>query len=224
MDWTGTGTIIAVLLTLMVYTYLLGDNFVFRLAEHILVGVSVGWSSLQVINNVLLPAIEGLLDSRNRAANGEFYVLLIPLVMGGLLLWRPWRPARPVTNIIMALVVGTVAALSLAGALAGTLMPQVGASLQPINSGDSFNRIVLLLGTLLALWYFQFTVRRPQENEAEAGSQPALARNLSIFNRRVHRLGRWSIMLAFGAVFASVFLTYFAALLDRLLFLINARS
>ena len=37
MDLNLVGTIVAVILTVMVFTYLLGDNPVFRLAEHYLV-------------------------------------------------------------------------------------------------------------------------------------------------------------------------------------------
>jgi hypothetical protein len=36
------GTIVAIVLTLFVFSYLLGDNILYRLAEHIFVGVAVG--------------------------------------------------------------------------------------------------------------------------------------------------------------------------------------
>jgi hypothetical protein len=119
----------------------------------------------------------------------------------------------------MALMIGVVAALSLAGALSGTLLPQVGASLLPLGEGDIFGRLVLLIGTLVSLWYFQFTVFKTRRPETEGGG----TQTLELVNTRLRLFGRWSIMLAFGAVFASVFLTYFAALVDRLLFLINLK-
>ena len=137
------------------------------------------------------------------------------------MLLRPLRAARPITNLIMALVVGTVAALALAGAISGTLLPQVGATMLPLNSGDIVGRVVLILGTILALWYFQFTVFRVNpSDETSASTQEVTATGIS---SRIRLVGRWAIMLAFGAVFASVFLTYFAALVDRLLFLINLK-
>lgn len=215
MDWNLIGTIIAAILTLMVYSYLIGDNFVFRLTEHILVGVSVGWAALQVIFGLIVPTISNVAENLS-GFKIEFFVFLIPLVLGAVLLTRPLRASKPLTNLVMGLVIGTVAALSLGGALSGTLLPQIGSSIAPLNSGgDIFGRIVLLLGTLVTLWYFQFTILK--------SNRPGRAAGLALVNERVRLLGRWSIMLAFGAVFAAVFLTYFAALVDRLLFLINIR-
>jgi hypothetical protein len=212
MDWNFVGAIVALVLTVMVYSYLIGDNFIFRLAEHILVGVSVGFAFIQVLFGLIVPALNNIVQNATNVRL-EFFIYLIPVVLGILLLARPVRAARPLTNLVMALVIGTVSALALAGALAGTLLPQLGASMSPLNSGDVIGKIVLLLGTLLALWYFQFTFfqRRPE-------AQPS---GLVMLNERIRRLGRWSIMLAFGAIFASVFLTYFAALVDRLLFVIT---
>ncbi len=220
MDFNVVGTIIAVILTAMVFSYLLGDNPVFRLAEHILIGVSVGWAVLQIIFNLFVPAFDYILDT-SQTGNLDWWLYLVPMALGVVLLFRPLRAARPVTNLVMAFVVGTVAALALAGALSGTLLPQVGATMVPLTSGDIVGRVVLILGTILALWYFQFTVFRVNSSgEAAAPAREAAATTVS---SRVRVAGRWAIMLAFGAVFASVFLTYFAALVDRLLFLINLK-
>ena len=220
MDFNVVGTIIAVILTVMIFSYLLGDNPVFRLAEHILIGVSVGWAVVQIIFNLFVPAFDYILDT-GQTGSLDWWLYLVPMVLGVLLLLRPLRAARPLTNLVMALVVGTVAALALAGALSGTLLPQVGATMLPLTSGDIAGRVVLILGTILALWYFQFTVFRVNPSgEAAAPAQEVTATGVS---SRIRLAGRWAIMLALGAVFASVFLTYFAALVDRLLFLINLK-
>ena len=221
MDFNTVGTIIAVILTVMIFSYLLGDNPVFRLAEHILIGVSVGWGVLQIVFNLFVPAFNYILDT-GQTGGLDWWLYLVPMVLGLLMLLRPLRPARPITNLIMALVVGTVAALALAGAISGTLLPQVGATMLPLNSGDIVGRVVLILGTILALWYFQFTVFRVNSSDETSASHPGS--DGYGHQPAVYRLvGRWAIMLAFGAVFASVFLTYFAALVDRLLFLINLK-
>ena len=48
--WTAyldaAGTWVAVILTLFVFSYLLGDNALYRLAEHIFVGVAVGYAAV----------------------------------------------------------------------------------------------------------------------------------------------------------------------------------
>lgn len=219
MDWSALGTIVAILLTLMVYSYLVGDNPIFKLAEHILVGVSVGWIFVQVLYNVLIPAISTI---QTEATSGTFSLgtlltYLIPVLLGVVMLFRPIRAAKPLTNLVMAVVIGTVSALSLAGAVAGTIVPQVGANIVNLSKtngvSDLIGTILLVLGTFLALWYFKFVVSKPAlEKEGMIQSNPSAV---------VQLLGRWSIMLAFGAVFGTVFLTYFAALVDRLVFLLH---
>jgi hypothetical protein len=219
MDWASLGTGIAVVLTLMVYSYLVGDNVVFRVAEHLLVGVSIGWATLQILFGLLIPAVETV---RREASSGSptigtVLTYVIPLVLGALLLGRFSRATRALTNLIIALVIGTVAALALAGAVLGTLIPQVGQTMINLRGGpgasgaDIIGNIVLVAGALLSLAYFQFSIMQKTEETATAPS-PVLV---------VRQLGRWSIMLAFGAVFGAVFLTYFAALVDRLVFLFS---
>ncbi|NWJ44931.1 MAG: hypothetical protein HXX08_03545 [Chloroflexi bacterium] len=218
MDWSSLGTGIAVVLTLMIYSYLVGDNVLFRIAEYLLVGVSIGWSTLQIIFGIIIPAFDSV---RQETAGGSptlatVLTFAIPLVLGALLLVRVGRATRSLHNLIMALVIGTVSALALAGAVFGTLVPQVGQTIVNLrggagsNSWDILGNIVLVAGVLLSLAYFQFTIRK---NPEESGTAQA--------GVIVRLLGRWSLMLAFGAIFGSVFLTYFAALIDRLMFLIK---
>ncbi len=214
MSWPILGTALALILTLMIYSYLIGDNVIFRLAEHILVGVSVGWATLQVVFNLIIPAVDRI---REGGGAGQVVAYTVPLLLGVIILFRPLRAARPITNLVMALVIGTVSALALAGAVAGTLLPQMGATMLPLTRGgltDIIGAVVLVAGTILALWYFQFTTRKSAQVQADSASAGAVSRTGRL-------LGRWTIMLAFGAVFASVFLTYFAALVDRIMFLLK---
>ena len=73
---------IAAILTLMVYSYLLADNPLYRLAQHVFVGSSVGYAAVVVIHNVLrLRLADPLLDDPR--ANWPY---LVPLLLGLLLL------------------------------------------------------------------------------------------------------------------------------------------
>ena len=49
------GLALGFLLTILVFSYLLGDNPFFRLAIHIFIGVSAAYVALVTINNVLIP-------------------------------------------------------------------------------------------------------------------------------------------------------------------------
>ena len=65
-------------LTLMVFSYLLGDNFFFRAALYLLVGVSSGYIAAVLITKVILP----LLIAPIQANNGQFSLLMvIPLLL-----------------------------------------------------------------------------------------------------------------------------------------------
>ena len=203
----------------MVYSYLIGDNPLFRLAEHILVGVSVGYATVTIVFSVLIPAVRNVRDEVTAGNTPLAVVYMIPILAGIILLFRPLRAARPFTNLVVALVIGVTAALALGGTIAGTLLPQIGATMLPIGqSGDAFaivGNVVLVLCTVLTLWYFQFTLRKSKAKTASTRSNLPQTARLA---------GRWTLMLALGAVFASVFITYLAALIDRVSFLLRLGS
>ena len=50
-------TVVAVLLTLFVFSFLLGDNALYRLAEHLFVGVAIGYAVVIAFHSVLVPRL-----------------------------------------------------------------------------------------------------------------------------------------------------------------------
>ena len=88
-----TGTLVAAILTLFVFSYLLGDNVLYRFAEHLFVGVAVGYAMVVAFHTVigsklLMPLIEALSDGNW----GLVLLLGISLLMGLLLLTKPFLP------------------------------------------------------------------------------------------------------------------------------------
>ena len=51
---------IGLILTLMVFSYLIGDNPLFRIAIYLFIGVSSGYAAAVVVRSVLLPKINVL--------------------------------------------------------------------------------------------------------------------------------------------------------------------
>jgi preprotein translocase subunit SecF len=49
------GLLVGFILTLMVFSYLLGDNILYRLALYVFVGLSAGYLTLVTVDTVLLP-------------------------------------------------------------------------------------------------------------------------------------------------------------------------
>ena len=203
---------VAFVLTLMVFSYLLGDSPLFRLAEHLLVGVAVGYAVVIAWHNVLAPRLFAPL-SDDPIGN---WIYWIPLLLGLLLLARIRSNWSWMANLPMGFLFGVGAAVSIGGALLGTLYPQLKASFVSLNpqsyNGDwrgVLDALVLALGTIGTLFYFHFTASRA---EGSRGWWKGVQRFWS-------SLGRWAIMIAFGAIFAGTLLSRLSLLTARLEFL-----
>jgi hypothetical protein len=137
--------------------------------------------------------------------------LVVPLLLGLLLLLRPVPVVRPWTAIPLALVIGVGAGLTVGGALVGTIVPQVAASMLPIRLADDplggINAVMLLIGVLSTILYFSFTIRtdrQPGRVVSWAGV-----------------LGKWVMFLTFGALFASALTGRLALVVGRMQFLLH---
>jgi hypothetical protein len=201
---------IAALLTLMVYSYLLADNPLFRLAQHLFVGSSVGYAVVVVVHNVLRPRLADPL-LQDPGANWPY---LLPLLLGLLMLSKAKGSLAWLGNGSMAFLFGVGAALAIGGALVGSLLPQIQASwvsLSPATAGGAMaavNNLLLAVGTIGALAYFYFTfgVRgSPQGRLVEVGA----------------RVGRWVILITLGALFGNRVMTYVSLLIERVYFLLG---
>lgn len=211
------GTWVAALLTLAILSYLLGDNFLFRLAEHLLVGVAAGYAVAMAGRTILWPR---LLAFWQDPAGHWFYGLFF--LLGMMLLGRGVRRLSVLGNIPLAILVGTGAGLALGGAFLGTLLPQVRDTIAPVTPqayGDGWagwaralDMLLLILGTIAAFSFFTYTYNR----EAK-GKVGRLAQG---FFHLWRGIGRKVILIAFGALIAGAAATFFALLQSRLFFLI----
>lgn len=208
------GTWIAVLLTLAVLSYVFGSNPLFRLAEYLFVGLAAGYAGALAWNQVLMPRLRLLLsDPYSYWYYGLFFFL------GLLLLARGIKPLSALANLPLGVLFGAGAALALGGALTGSLIPQVRASvvsLMPADHGQgwvgwayAFDAALLLLGTIAVLSAFHFAAR---------GRGPLSGLWYSLL-RALGRAGRMFLMITFGALFAGAALTFFALLSGRLTYL-----
>jgi hypothetical protein len=200
-------SIIAIVLTIMVLSRIAGDNPLFRLAQYLFVGVSLGLAFVVVFHQVLRPAALTIASSSDGAV-----VYGIPLALGLLLLPRITRRQEYswLANIPLALIFGVGAALALGGAIIGTLVPQIlDTSSRPLAGAipDIVGTVVLALGTVLTLTTFYFTVPR------ESGGGRLLVGAAAA--------GHWLLMIAFGFFFASAVQSYLSALTDRLGFVLR---
>ncbi len=206
------GVWISALLTVMVLSYLLGDNPLYRLAEHLFVGTAVGYAVLVAYYTLLRPRlILPLLK-----APLENWTLVVPLLLAVLLLARLNHSWRGAGMIPLAFLLGVGVALAIGGALFGSVLPQMEGSMLSVNPADggwgaALSNLVLVIATVSALGYFYFTGQ---------GDTP-VGRVRAGFLRAWRGLGKWFIMLTFGAIFASTVMARLSLLIGRLQFLIT---
>lgn len=216
------GAVLSFFLTLMVFSYILGDNPFFRFAIYLFIGVASGYAAVVTIYNVILPNLVVPLFSPNRE---QQLIALIPLVLSLLFLTKIFPFTARWGNPSMAYLVGVAAAVAIGGAALGTLFPQITASTNLLNLGllqqidenltlQLINGSLILLGTLTTLAYFHFSVRTVAD---EPTARPAWIDWLA-------GIGRIFIAVTFGFVFAGVYAAALTALVERLHFMVTLVS
>ena len=152
------GLVPGVVLTLMIFSYLLGDNPLYRLALHLFVGALVGYSFGIVLRQVFIFKI--LVQLRDKE-----YIVVAPLILGILLLIKGLPRHAYIGNFSVAYLVGVGTAVALSGALLGTLVPQIGATGRALSLASlaSFrDGLLIIVGTVCTLMAFTFTAQRRQ--------------------------------------------------------------
>lgn len=214
------GTLVAVVLTLFVFSYLLGDNVLYRLTEHIFVGVSIGYAAVVAFHAILAPKLlTPLATALGEGSSDQILPLIVSLVLGLLLLTKPMRSLSWLGSISVAWLLGVGAALAIGGALMGTLLPQIDATADlayyVTRYGPGlglFSGLVILVSTIGVLLYFTFG--RGQEGRL-VGFREGLIRTWG-------GLGRWFILIAFGAILATTFTSRLSLLVGRMQFLLDS--
>ncbi|MBK8903694.1 MAG: hypothetical protein IPM53_21100 [Anaerolineaceae bacterium] len=199
------GLIIGLLLTLFIYSYLIGDNPLYRVSVHLLVGVSAAYAVVVVARQLLLPIWQQV---QANPASPDSVIWLVPVLFALMLLARRLPSVSWLGNTSLALLIGVGAAVALIGSVTGTLWPQI-VGVQPATPLQGIVVAVLTICTLLA---FQFTALRPRSSGLW---QPA------IWQRGITAVGRIVLTITFGALFAALVSTGLILLAERLNFFLT---
>ena len=147
------------LFTVGILSYAFGDNPLYRLVLHIFIGVAVGYGTLVIIYQVLQPRLIDPLFSRDLTV---IALTVIPLVLFIFLVLKLSPRTAALGNISVAYLIGVGTAVAVGGVITGTLVPQVNAtwvSIMPGAAPNFFNNLILVVGTVTTLLYFQFWLR-----------------------------------------------------------------
>lgn len=191
--------IVPVLLTIGIYTLLVKENRVYRFIEHLFVGTTMGYTLVVAINTINTTGVAQV------SAGNYFY--LLAFVFGILIFARffgnkySWLNRYPVS-----LLVGTAIGVTFRGIPEAQFLSQLRATFIPIigsgNLFNDFNSFVIFISFFFSTLYFTFTIVRP----GNIGKIP--------------NIGRYFLMLYFGAMYGNVIIQRAAMFIPRIQFLL----
>ena len=208
MDATVFGAWVATGLTLLIFSFLYKDTPLFKFAEHLYVGVSIGYTIVKTYDTVILHLI-----IKPIVENGEF-ALLIPVAIGMLMLTRYVPKAAWMSRYAFAFIVGMGSGLAIPRTISSFILKQIEDTVRPLlsiagsdglsfsmnllNPASNLNAIIILLGVSSVLFYFFFSIEH-------SGTGKAVARTGIMF-----------LMISFGAGFGYTVMARMSLLIGRL--------
>jgi hypothetical protein len=213
MDAAVLGAWVATGLTLFIFSFLYKDNALFKLAEHLYVGVSVGYTIVKAYDTVIVHLIVKPIFEQ-----GE-YALLIPVAIGMLMLTRYVPKAAWLSRYAFAFIVGVGSGLAIPRTISSFILRQIEDTVRPLlslaggdgvtfsmnllNPSSSINVIIILVGVISVLFYFFFSIEHSGPGKVVA------------------RTGVMFLMIAFGAAFGYTVMARMSLLIGRLTDLIE---
>jgi len=197
MDW---GAVVAGLLTLAIYSFLYRDNPVYKFAESLLIGLSIGYALVTFWQTAILDKLLQPLFQQGQL------LLAVPLILGLLMFSRFSRRLSWLSRIPLALMIGAGAGAAIPAMLYERILRQVSNSIQPLVTSDSqfnFSGLVVLAGLLSTLAYFYFS----REHKGFLGG--------------VAKVGTYFMMVFFGATFGYTVMSRMSTLIGRIDFLLT---
>lgn len=203
------------LFTILIFSWLLGDNPLFRIGTYIFVGAVSGYAAGVAIWQVIYPRLVYPLIHGSLL---EKALLAIPFLLAGLLLMKALPSLSHIGMPAMAFLAGVGGAVTVGGSVIGTLFPQTFATIDAFDlSSTSFpfetllNSGFILLGTVTTLAYFHFSVG------TQADGSPRRFAPVEW----LAWAGRIFIAITLGVLFAGVILASLTAFVERISSLLN---
>ncbi len=190
---------LGVFFTLSVLSFLYKDNPFYKLAEHVTVGVSIGyaivlWWNLTVYPRFIIPVFE----------NGHF-ILIIPAILGLMMVLRIVPKWSWLSRYAICFTVGGGAGMGIPRSMQASVLRQLEATMLPLslNSATGINNIVIFIGVLTVLIYFFFS----KEHKGVFGGAA--------------KIGIWFLMVGFGATFGYTVMARLSLFIGRVLFILQ---
>lgn len=217
------GVWVSALMTLCVFSFLYRDNPFYKFSEAVFVGVSAAYFMVVGFWTVMIPSLlakiwPGWIQSwavpgMSSVRDDTWWLYLIPLVLGIMLLWRLSPQGAWIARWPLAFIIGSTAGIRLVGFLQADFLSQIRNTIEPVIVIDpvshqflfwtSVQNLLLVICVLASLTYFFFSV----EQTGVVG--------------KVSQLGIWVLMVTFGAAFGYTVMGRIALLAIRFEFLFD---
>lgn len=205
------GIWIAAFLTLCIYSFLYRDNPFYRFAEHLFVGVSLGYSIVIAIHQAFIPlAWQPLLAAVTGESLGGL-IKLIPIGIG-LLFFSVLSPRQTwLIRYPSAILIGIGSGLAIPNVLRANIFEQTRGTIEPFSAISAgtlsgfgiFEAVLMVIGVVCTLTYFFFSI----EHRGPINW--------------VSRVGIAFLMIGFGSAFGNTVMGRVALLIQRVDFLLN---
>ena len=201
------------ILTIMIFSFIFGDNPLFRIATYFFIGVSSAYVLVLLVYQVVIPKL--LLPLFSGGLNQRL-LQFIPLLLSTLLIFKLFRKTNQIGNISLAILVGGGSAIILTSAFTGTILPMMNMVTDPFSFSslsiqNFFSGIFLVLGVTSSLIYFQMSSLK----ENSSFQIPSKIKTITQY------IGFIFIGISLGSVFAGVIISSAIALFERINFVIN---
>lgn len=202
-----------VVLSLMVFSYLLEDKLFFGISMYLLVGVTTGYAAVVLLKRVLLPMlVMPLMDLPTVPG----LLALVPLILSLLLILSLFKKSSKIAALPLNIITGILVAIAIFGIARGTLAPQL---LSIVDAFDPklivkgnmpnwlalFEAFMMFLGVISVLFFFHHRNKRKKIYESP---QPWMD--------GIRVVGQMFIGITFGAIFVGLFSTGLTALIASL--------
>ena len=194
------GTFVAGILTIAILSFLYGDNPVYKMAETLLVGVSMGYVLVITWTNTLMAVL-----FKPLFVESQFW-LVIPFMFGLLMFGRFHKSTSFLSRYSMAVLIGSGAGVAIPAMLGARTLRQMTATVEMVQ-GDSlmmiFSGLVVVAGLFSTLSYFYFS----REHTGIMG--------------RSARVGTYFLMIFFGTTFGYTVMSRVSTFIGRMDFLLS---
>ena len=180
------------MVTIGAFSYLFKENVMYRTIEHIYVGAAAGYVISVGYQNLLTKAWRPLV-------NEGHWLVIIPVLLG-LMLFGPYFGSKLswTRRYPLSFIIGVGAGITIRSAVIEQLTKQLASTALPLRTVDN---IFIVAGVLATLSYFFFTFKPTRTFTG------------------VSEVGKWVIMITFGAAFGNAIMGRVSLVIGRVSFL-----